>query len=174
VGGTKDDTGLTHLGAREYDPSLGRFVSIDPIMDMANPQQWNAYAYSHSDPINFSDPSGLIECGDDACLLTSRPSSDGKTATITDKRNPKNVGKTTISISKYCILTGPGLCPQVTVRINDYENTEIINWPRPGSPSNVIHGSWGVHSDETMSSAGTCELEATTSTGPIYASLRSN
>ncbi|WP_211588588.1 polymorphic toxin-type HINT domain-containing protein [Allorhizocola rhizosphaerae] len=59
VGGTKDNTGLTHLGAREYDPQLGRFISVDPIMDLADPQQWHAYTYSNSSPITFSDPTGL-------------------------------------------------------------------------------------------------------------------
>ncbi|WP_407939987.1 RHS repeat-associated core domain-containing protein [Micromonospora tarapacensis] len=59
VGGTQDDTGLTHLGAREYDPTLGRFISIDPIMDLANPQQMHGYAYSNNSPVTYSDPSGL-------------------------------------------------------------------------------------------------------------------
>ncbi|MEU7909150.1 RHS repeat-associated core domain-containing protein [Actinoplanes sp. NPDC049118] len=59
VGGTRDNTGLTHLGAREYDPTLGRFISADPIMDLADPQQWNAYSYANNSPISFSDPSGL-------------------------------------------------------------------------------------------------------------------
>ncbi|MER7708416.1 RHS repeat-associated core domain-containing protein [Kitasatospora sp. NPDC097605] len=66
VGGTKDETtGLTNLGARQYDPTTGRFISPDPILDPGNPQQWNGYAYSENDPINRSDPSGLQtpECG---------------------------------------------------------------------------------------------------------------
>ncbi|MFZ3493732.1 polymorphic toxin-type HINT domain-containing protein [Streptomyces sp. 5.8] len=65
VGGTKEkSTGFTLLGAREYDPATGRFISPDPIIDAGDPQQWNAYAYSNNDPINKSDPSGLAwECG---------------------------------------------------------------------------------------------------------------
>ncbi|MFI9163439.1 polymorphic toxin-type HINT domain-containing protein [Kitasatospora aureofaciens] len=60
VGGTKDDaTSLTNLGAREYDPTAGRFISPDPILDAADPQQWNGYAYSNNNPVNLSDPSGL-------------------------------------------------------------------------------------------------------------------
>ncbi|MFD8319622.1 RHS repeat-associated core domain-containing protein [Kitasatospora purpeofusca] len=66
VGGTKDDiTGLTNLGARQYQPTTGRFLSLDPVLDAGDPQQWNGYAYSENDPVNKSDPSGLRseECG---------------------------------------------------------------------------------------------------------------
>ncbi|MGW4892902.1 RHS repeat-associated core domain-containing protein [Kitasatospora sp. NPDC004240] len=66
VGGTKDDvTGLTNLGARQYQPTTGRFLSLDPVLDPGDPQQWNGYAYSENDPVNKSDPSGLRseECG---------------------------------------------------------------------------------------------------------------
>jgi len=59
VGGTRDNTGLTHLGAREYDPGVGRFVSVDPLQDLNDPQQWNGYTYSNNNPTTFSDPSGL-------------------------------------------------------------------------------------------------------------------
>ncbi len=60
VGGTNDSsTGLVNIGARQYDPALGRFLSVDPVMDQSDPQQWNAYAYSNNSPISFSDPSGL-------------------------------------------------------------------------------------------------------------------
>jgi RHS repeat-associated protein len=45
VGGTQDPTGLTHLGARLYDPVLGRFISVDPVIDVYDPQQMHGYAY---------------------------------------------------------------------------------------------------------------------------------
>ncbi|MFJ8310312.1 MULTISPECIES: polymorphic toxin-type HINT domain-containing protein [unclassified Streptomyces] len=68
VGGTQDPaTGLTNLGAREYQPSTGRFINPDPILDQAQPQQWNGYAYSNNNPVNLSDPTGLCPrdlCGD--------------------------------------------------------------------------------------------------------------
>ncbi|RVU15135.1 hypothetical protein EOT10_39700 [Streptomyces antnestii] len=56
VGGTTDPTGLTHLGAREYDPNLGLFISVDPVIDIDDPQQMNAYANNRS--ITASDPDG--------------------------------------------------------------------------------------------------------------------
>ncbi|OCC09801.1 tRNA(Glu)-specific nuclease WapA precursor [Streptomyces sp. PTY087I2] len=65
VGGTTDPTGYTHLGAREYDPSLGRFLSVDPLLIKDDPTQLNPYVYGNNNPVTFSDPSGeaLEECG---------------------------------------------------------------------------------------------------------------
>lgn len=60
VGGTvQASTGLTTLGAREYDSDTGRFISADPIVDYNDPQQINGYAYANNSPISFSDASGL-------------------------------------------------------------------------------------------------------------------
>ncbi|MEU5094893.1 RHS repeat-associated core domain-containing protein [Streptomyces sp. NPDC020996] len=58
-------TGLTHIGAREYDQSSGRFLSADPIIDIADPLQMNGYAYSSNSPVSKSDPTGL--CPKDVC-----------------------------------------------------------------------------------------------------------
>ncbi|MFJ9521036.1 RHS repeat-associated core domain-containing protein [Kitasatospora sp. NPDC101801] len=77
VGGVKDDTtGLTALGAREYQPGSGRFISPDPVLDDGDPQQWNAYSYSNNAPTYLSDPTGLRPEG--AC---SGPCNDGRIET---------------------------------------------------------------------------------------------
>ncbi|MFD4569201.1 RHS repeat-associated core domain-containing protein [Streptomyces sp. NPDC058467] len=61
VGGTDDgkSTGLTHLGAREYDPTTGRFMSVDPLIEPTKPQSLNGYTYSENNPVTTSDPTGL-------------------------------------------------------------------------------------------------------------------
>jgi hypothetical protein len=43
-----------------YDPVLGRFISVDPVMDLSDPQQWNAYSYSNGNPLTWSDPTGML------------------------------------------------------------------------------------------------------------------
>ncbi|MGI5170418.1 RHS repeat-associated core domain-containing protein [Spirillospora sp. CA-253888] len=64
IGGIFDaSTGLTHLGARDYDPNTGRFISRDPIVDEGDSQQLNGYTYSNNNPINSMDPTGLLPWG---------------------------------------------------------------------------------------------------------------
>ncbi len=58
VGGTTDPTGLTHLGAREYDPTLGRFLSVDPLILPGDSTQLNPYVYGNNNAATFSDPTG--------------------------------------------------------------------------------------------------------------------
>lgn len=53
-------TATAHLGAREYDPGLGRFLSVDPVLDTGNPGHLNGYAYGENSPITKSDPTGLF------------------------------------------------------------------------------------------------------------------
>ncbi|MCG7524188.1 ricin-type beta-trefoil lectin domain protein [Streptomyces sp. OfavH-34-F] len=54
-----DASGYTQLGARMYDPAVGRFLSADPVLDLADPLQANGYAYAHNNPVTLSDPTGL-------------------------------------------------------------------------------------------------------------------
>ncbi|MEU2180013.1 polymorphic toxin-type HINT domain-containing protein [Streptomyces thermolilacinus] len=64
-------TGLTHIGAREYDPSLGLFVSVDPLLQLDIHQTLNGYTYGAQNPVANADPSGLgLPCGkgfDEGC-----------------------------------------------------------------------------------------------------------
>ncbi|GAA4794398.1 hypothetical protein GCM10023329_53730 [Streptomyces sanyensis] len=52
-------TGLTHIGAREYDASTGRFISAAPLIDLTDPLQMNGYTYANGNPVMMSDPDGL-------------------------------------------------------------------------------------------------------------------
>lgn len=54
-----DETGLVYFGARYYDPSLGRFITPDTIVQSPNnPQTLSRYSYCSNNPINYVDPSG--------------------------------------------------------------------------------------------------------------------
>ncbi|QHA07908.1 type IV secretion protein Rhs [Streptomyces broussonetiae] len=60
-------TGYTDVGARKYDPTLGSFISADPVFEAANPQELGGYAYAGDNPLRNSDPTGLrLICDGDA------------------------------------------------------------------------------------------------------------
>tara|TARA_A100001391_G_scaffold175884_1_gene138842 strand:- start:656 stop:1651 length:996 start_codon:yes stop_codon:yes gene_type:complete len=53
------DIGLTYFGARWYDPSLGRFLSVDPVdFTEDNIFSFNQYAYGNNNPYRYADPDG--------------------------------------------------------------------------------------------------------------------
>jgi RHS repeat-associated protein len=66
AGGIHDsDSGLVRFGARDYDPTVGRWVSKDPIRFQG--RQANFYVYVGNDPVNLNDPSGLQYAGTTDC-----------------------------------------------------------------------------------------------------------
>jgi RHS repeat-associated protein len=73
VGGVHDPYGLVHIGARSYDPLIGRFISVDPILDVGDDQQINGYTYANANPIVYTDPTGLHF---DLCLDTCGSEAD--------------------------------------------------------------------------------------------------
>ncbi|OEJ22301.1 hypothetical protein BGK67_32555 [Streptomyces subrutilus] len=78
VDGTKDKaTGFTHLGAREYDPRTGTFLSVDPVLVLDSPQGLNAYSYAKNSPVTTSDPTGL--CPEIDCPTRPSPGEENTT-----------------------------------------------------------------------------------------------
>ncbi|AKQ68271.1 hypothetical protein A176_005183 [Myxococcus hansupus] len=63
-GESLEGLGLVHLGARLYDPAIGRFLSRDPLVIPRTAATTNPYGFAMNDPVNRSDPSGL----DSGCL----------------------------------------------------------------------------------------------------------
>jgi RHS repeat-associated protein len=62
-------TGVYDFLFRKYDPSAGRWLSPDPagwaVVNQADPQSINRYAYIENQPMNATDPTGL------ACVYTT-------------------------------------------------------------------------------------------------------
>jgi RHS repeat-associated protein len=62
TGYERDSAGLDYAHARYYGVAIGRFLSIDPVLDESNaiaaPQTWNRYTYVANNPIRFNDPDG--------------------------------------------------------------------------------------------------------------------
>jgi RHS repeat-associated protein len=56
------ETGQDYFGARYYRADLGRFVTVDPELNMkdalVDPQRWNRYAYVRNNPLRYTDPDG--------------------------------------------------------------------------------------------------------------------
>nr|CEL16433.1 FIG01288243: hypothetical protein [Kibdelosporangium sp. MJ126-NF4]CTQ90385.1 FIG01288243: hypothetical protein [Kibdelosporangium sp. MJ126-NF4] len=67
VGGAEQGGNQTRLGARNYDANIGRFISVDPLLDSKDPQAFTAYGYARNSPATFSDPDGkrVPECYED-------------------------------------------------------------------------------------------------------------
>ncbi len=56
-----EETGLIYFGKRYYLPSIGRWISQDPL---GTPESFNRYAYALNQPLSRIDPQGLFSFGE--------------------------------------------------------------------------------------------------------------
>lgn len=81
---TDTTTGLTTVGARQYDPTTGTFLSLDPVLDDSNPGTLNGYSYTANNPVGQSDPTGLDDWYNDPnenkCVVDCATSPIGESA----------------------------------------------------------------------------------------------
>jgi RHS repeat-associated protein len=90
TGEQRDQDGLIFLRARYYDPSLGRFLSPDPVRSTAG-----TYAYAANNPLSFIDPSGavVLAVGLDAKIAAALGLS-GQAAVVTDDKGNHGIALT--------------------------------------------------------------------------------
>src|SRR2546421_1151233 len=70
----RDSTGLDHTWWRKYESTAGRWTSPDPMPgNIGDPQSFNRYTYTQNDPVNFVDPTGLLESAGGTCYVDGIP-----------------------------------------------------------------------------------------------------
>jgi RHS repeat-associated protein len=57
-----DPSGLYHMRARQYDPTIGRFLTPDPIAPSQSQPYVASYPYVGDQPMLLIDPTGLSGC----------------------------------------------------------------------------------------------------------------
>ena len=103
-----DTVDLVDYNARLYDPALGRFLSVDPLMAYPESTQGiNPYSYVENNPLNATDPTGEMPepslCNrNNTCAAMTASALEGTMATtgvathLTGSANPNNSAPTLI------------------------------------------------------------------------------
>ncbi len=95
-------TGLDLLGARDYDPVQGRFLTADPLFQAGDPNQMGGYSYAADNPASGSDPTGYDDWYNDPSVNTcvvdcgpppGNPNSSGPSYTDTSSGSSSGGGK---------------------------------------------------------------------------------
>ena len=133
VGGTRDATGLIRVGARDYDPRLGRFITVDPLQDLADPLQWNGYVYANNSPLANSDPSGLA--GDNLIDGMSQHGHANAAASrhASEQQNQEQGARSTSTATTTTGSSAPKVDTPITPHPDAqlrmaYAESEITNW----------------------------------------------
>jgi len=123
---TDPSSGLDLLGARNYDPTQGRFLSPDPVFEAGDPNQMGGYTYAADNPATGSDPSGLIyRTGGDG-NPTGPPLNNGEaggTPTASPHDTDNSSGDTTGAQFIPCHMAGKFTCD-----IQDARGVANSNW----------------------------------------------
>lgn len=127
-----DSNGFVFLRARYYNPAHGRFFQMDPSR-----QERNLFQYAGSDPILYTDPSGLaFPCKAWWCNLGTLFGSIGNTSTWTPAVTPEQ------ALLALLALLGIYACSQVQLPDVDVPDIEAPPIPLPYYNTRVIENIW--------------------------------
>jgi RHS repeat-associated protein len=86
---------LIHMNGRVYDYNLGRFLSVDPVIQFPrNSQSLNPYSYILNNPLSGTDPTGYaIKC--DNVKPSDVPAGGSTSCTVTEDRPGSRIKTTT-------------------------------------------------------------------------------
>ena len=88
------DLGWYNYGARFYDPSIGRFMAVDPGASVYT--SWSTYHYVYNNPLKYVDPTGaFIDYIDQSGnTIGTDGNDDGRVVVVTDRREVRSIRRT--------------------------------------------------------------------------------
>jgi len=88
-----DESRLIHMNGRAYDYQLGRFLSVDPVIQApGNSQSLNPYSYIMNNPLAGTDPSGYCAVSRIQTVCDNTPALWGGTAPNSTSHSPTGSG----------------------------------------------------------------------------------
>jgi RHS repeat-associated protein len=156
------ETGNYFCNARYYNPTLGRFISRDPLSGAEYSQGTNLYAYCGNDPVNGSDPSGMNHWvyypalgGGERYWVADAPSASISKTGPGNTFNPLlfSVGAINIFRGGIKMATGVGAL-----------GAAVVTVPAPpawwADPVLLGYGAWNLNGGRTLISRGVNEMFA--------------
>ncbi|MCF3135571.1 ricin-type beta-trefoil lectin domain protein [Streptomyces olivochromogenes] len=153
-------TGLNLLGARNYDPVVGRFLTPDPLFEAGDPNQMGGYTYAGDDPASGSDPTGTIKINSDGTQCSGGwkkcgPGTGGGGGTSSHE----GTTKTSSGNSGNTGGTGGGGCNQASKFGCDVSNAQHDTTPPPNAEQVVDVLGLSVVSFAIATSFSACEVD---------------
>jgi len=162
---------LDYMHARYYGTVSGRFLSVDPVIDVkksvGNSQTWNRYAYVSNNPINKNDPDGR-----DEFLLTWKQTKDSVGHSATAVQNRDSNGNPTGTVTVRELWPAGSVGKNQTVVKGEYLTTVIPEAKvsqyasKLGRPADGVIRVKGDAKQDALFTAG---LSAAAKANPFYA-----
>ncbi|MEM1125878.1 MAG: RHS repeat-associated core domain-containing protein [Bacteroidota bacterium] len=115
-----EETKLLYAGARYLDPTIGRWLAVDPLADQF--PAFSSYNYTLNNPIRLVDPDGRAPC----CLI---PNTGLESAVTTLWSCPGLVDDLTLEHSTY-----RSSCPELDLLTPLRSSSRSSNWLAPVVP----------------------------------------
>ncbi len=118
--------GLSYFGARWYDPTIGRFMAIDPVgVDEGNIHSFNRYAYANNNPYKFVDPDGQLPILVPILLAVF---AEGVNIALEASYDASNPCGDCVRSSSFGVPSGPVAKVAAKLGTNVIKNTPPIKW----------------------------------------------